>query len=76
MEKVFITDKVIEKVDFTQTPLELGEYEQCKFIHCNFSSISLAAFNFSDCEFINCNLSLANITKHLLETLSLKIANY
>lgn len=51
--------RIYEKVNFRKAPLERGDYEQCRFLNCDFSEAGLSLINFVDCEFINCDLSLA-----------------
>ena len=63
MERIFIADKTFDKVDFTQKPFQKGDYECCKFVGCNFSSIDLSYINFTECEFIDCNLTMVKLTK-------------
>lgn len=61
MSGKYIFEERFEKIDFTQEPLEQGEYDACTFIGCNFSEINLTEFRFSECEFIDCNLSMAKL---------------
>lgn len=51
----------IEKEDFQLNAFLTGEYENCIFSQCNFSSVNLSLSVFIDCEFINCNLSLMKL---------------
>ncbi len=51
-----------ENKDFSETPLPLGEYEECTFRSCNFSGGDLSRSRFIDCEFIDCNLSNATVS--------------
>jgi len=51
-----------EELDFgpeinQDNPLKLGDYDQCRFMGCDFSDASLAGMYFSECTFINCNFS-------------------
>lgn len=62
MEKTYIEDKTFDKVDFTNTPINKGEYENCVFLNCDLSNSNLADIVFSNCEFNNCNISSAKIT--------------
>lgn len=61
METFFSENKTYTKVDFTEMPLQKGEYEGCVFINCNFSGIDLSETKFIDCSFTSCNLSLINL---------------
>jgi fluoroquinolone resistance protein len=70
MDKTYFTDQVYEKKALSA--FEKGEYENCKFIDCDFSQGNLAAFSFMDCHFINCNLSSAKISKTAFKSVVFK----
>ena len=36
MERTYFTDKDYEKINFAETSFPIGDYENCKFINCNF----------------------------------------
>lgn len=72
MQKNYFEDKNYDKLDFTTTLLQSGEYENCTFNNCNFSSSNLSNFVFSECNFIACNLSSAKITKTSFKNTSFK----
>lgn len=72
MNDLYIESKTFDKIDFTHTTLEKGEYEKCVFTNCNFSESSLAAINFSNCEFKNCNLSMVKLDKTTLREVKFK----
>jgi fluoroquinolone resistance protein len=72
MKQVFIEEKTFDKIDFTQKPLDKGEYEYCKFINCDFSQSDLSDFKFSECEFSGCNLSLVRLTQTALKSVIFK----
>jgi uncharacterized protein YjbI with pentapeptide repeats len=55
----YIEDKLFERVDFTKVPLEMGAYEHCRFVDCDFSGADLSNRRFSECVFAGCNLTLA-----------------
>ncbi|RYG06806.1 MAG: pentapeptide repeat-containing protein, partial [Chitinophagaceae bacterium] len=61
MSESYIAEQTFNKEDYTLTALPKAEYENCKFINCNFSSSDLSGVKFLDCEFISCNLSLASL---------------
>ena len=63
MAKQYIEDQLFDKKDFANEQLEKGEYDHCKFLHCNFNEANLIDIVFANCEFIGCDLSMANITK-------------
>jgi fluoroquinolone resistance protein len=51
-------DRHLEKIDFTTSPLPIGEYDTCSFVGCNFSNADLRNFVFVECEFTECNFSV------------------
>src|SRR5688500_7763544 len=63
MEQTSIYNQTFDRVDYTENPLQKGEYEKCRFINCNFSNTSLSDIKFIDCQFTSCNLSLAALEK-------------
>ncbi|HTJ11316.1 MAG TPA: pentapeptide repeat-containing protein [Dinghuibacter sp.] len=54
------------------TALSLGEYEDCRFNHCDFSGASLAGSRFINCRFTDCNLSLAGLANTSLQEVHFK----
>ena len=62
MERNYFEDLVFEKEDFTETPFNPGEYENCTFNGCNFSGTDLSHMIFTECNFNGCNLSLSKLT--------------
>lgn len=67
MEKLYISDKKINKVDYKDTPLQAGEYENCIFTQCDFSTSNLSEIDFVECEFVECNLSNISLKKTALK---------
>ena len=65
-------NKTFDKLNFTNTPLEKGEYEKCTFQSCDFSNANLFDQKFFDCRFIECNLSLAKLDKTLFRDVQFK----
>jgi uncharacterized protein YjbI with pentapeptide repeats len=61
MERTYEEDKHFEGIDYGSKKLSVGEYENCKFINCNFAETNLSMITFIDCVFDTCNLSAANI---------------
>ena len=57
------TDQRFENHIFTPGNWQVGEYESCTFLNCDFSQIDLAEHKFMECEFVNCDLSNVNIQK-------------
>jgi fluoroquinolone resistance protein len=61
MERVYKEDEKFEGIDFTINKFSAGDYENCRFINCNFAEANLSKITFIDCVFDTCNLSAANI---------------
>ena len=61
MERAYIEDKQFEGIDYTINKFPAADYENCKFINCNFAEANLSKVTFIDCVFDTCNLSAANI---------------
>ncbi len=61
MQPKYTDEQTFTKIDYSEKPLEIGEYEYCTFVGCNFSNSSLAETRFSECEFLDCNFSNANL---------------
>jgi uncharacterized protein YjbI with pentapeptide repeats len=57
-----MNEKKFNKINFNDTPLAKGEYEECTFTYCDFSTTDLLDIQFFNCEFIGCNFSLAKLT--------------
>lgn len=72
MEKPYIENQLFEKIDFTLEPILKGDYEQCKFVNCNFSNSDLSQRNFTNCEFKGCNLSMAKLNKTVISDVVFK----
>ena len=72
MERVYIENKIFEIIDFTKDLLAEGDYENCTFINCGFSSLDLSNRKFIECEFVSCNLSLAILTKTAFRDIKFK----
>lgn len=61
MPDIFFEDKEFKSIDFTENPLEKGDYEHCSFISCDFSKVDLSHFSFVDCTFEKCRFNLAKL---------------
>lgn len=72
MSSILIEDKLFEKLDFTSTLLAKGEYDHCRFVHCNFSNGDLSHIQFSECEFYDCNLSTASLVQTAFKDITFK----
>ena len=62
MERNYFEEITFDKKDFTETPFNPGEYENCTFNGCNFSGIDLSHITFTECTFNGCNLSMVKLT--------------
>ncbi len=54
-------DTIFDKQDYKNNPLAKGEYDTCRFTHCDFAGSDLSQVKFIGCTFESCNLSLAKI---------------
>ena len=45
MEQSYEVNKTFDKVNFEDSPIANGEYENCIFKNCNFSNSNLAELN-------------------------------
>jgi len=61
MNSKYIDNKVFEQIDIRIKGMDVGEYDTCRFINCDFSEYDLSGFSFTDCEFSGCNLSLVKL---------------
>jgi fluoroquinolone resistance protein len=61
MERAYEEDQHFEGVDYSVKKLPIGDYENCRFINCNFGETNLSQVTFIDCVFDNCNFSAANL---------------
>ena len=62
MQENYIENKLFEGVNFSETGLEPGHYENCRFVLCDFSNAQLNEIQFEECVFTDCNLSLVSVT--------------
>jgi len=69
MTRKYIEDQEIKNIDFTEKSFEIGTYEGCRFVDCNFSSLDIVNIHFEDCEFTNCNLSNTNLCDSSLQNI-------
>ena len=58
MHNHFVENKTFDKVNFKETVLLKGEYENCLFSTCDFSNTDLSNIKFMACKFDHCNLSM------------------
>lgn len=57
MTRKFITDSEFRGIDYSTSPIEETDFENCHFINCNFANTGLNNLQFEDCVFENCDLS-------------------
>jgi fluoroquinolone resistance protein len=65
-------ERKFEKINFAETVLVTGEYENCEFINCNFSNINLSGISFAECEFSGSNLGMAKLGKTAFKDVKFK----
>jgi len=58
----FIQDEQFKDINFQEQRIAQADYENCVFINCNFSGVSLGGLNFLECEFEGCDFSSAKIS--------------
>ncbi len=54
----FIDSETFIRLDYSASPLQKGEYDNCIFKGCNFSGSDISGIVFTECEFIDCNFSM------------------
>lgn len=69
---ILIVDEVFEANDFRSTTFVLGEYENCKFVNCNFEGLNLSDYRFLNCRFSGCNLSLIIVQETIFRDVDFK----
>ena len=72
MSLPLFTDTTFEKKDFRDTPLEKGEYENCKYSKCILSGTDCSSILFIDCTFFGSDLSLVNLAKTCFRDVTFK----
>ncbi len=63
MSKTYFEEETYNGTDFSAAPFPAGDYDNCAFINCVFTSADLSGVNFSECRFDGCDMSLATLTK-------------
>lgn len=66
MTPSFIEEKVFEGINYKETPLAKGDYDNCTFKNCDFNNTNLSNINFSECIFDSCDFSLVKIKNTVL----------
>ena len=57
-----MTENILfERVDYTVDNLPRGEYENCRFVNCNFHNGDISHITFRECTFDSCDFSLAKM---------------
>ena len=57
MAKNYLDDQEFKNENYSIDQLLNGEYNNCRFLNCNFASSDLSEIIFVDCSFENCDLS-------------------
>lgn len=52
-------DRIYVSSDIGDNGLNETEYDNCRFINCNFNGSNLSDILFSNCEFVSCDLSIS-----------------
>lgn len=61
MNQPITENKIFEKINFGGKRIPRGDYDNCRFINCQFTSMNLSGLSFIECEFNGCDLSMAKI---------------
>ena len=56
-----IENETFERIDYTINSLPREEYENCKFLNCNFYKADLSHITFRECCFDGCDFSLTKL---------------
>ena len=57
------THEVFNELEIKKNKVQLSNFEDCKFVNCNFTEAQFIKCKFTDCEFKNSNLSLIKFDK-------------
>ncbi len=60
-QRIMIENQQFEKIDYTQQPRLLEQFECCTFVGCTFTNVDISNSEFTECEFRNCNLSMVTV---------------
>ena len=66
----FFDGETYSKIDFTNTKIKKGEYDNCTFLNCNFEGIHASNIQFVECEFTDCNFSNTIVTNTAFKDVS------
>ena len=65
-----MTENILfERIDYTTNNLDRGEYENCRFINCNFYGGDISHITFRECTFDSCDFSLAKMKNTALNNI-------
>ncbi len=67
-----IEEKFFDRINYTEQRLQVDEYENCRFINCNFHEVNLLNFTFRECHFENCDFSLSQLKNTALNNCHFK----
>ena len=56
-----IENQLFKRIDYTAANFQRNEYEDCKFVNCNFHEVDLLNVVFRECTFDGCDFSLASL---------------
>lgn len=69
---IYKDEETFDKINFTETPFETGEYDRCTFVNCDLSHVDLSDCKFDECTFIKCNLSVVKLKLTALREVNFK----
>jgi uncharacterized protein YjbI with pentapeptide repeats len=61
MKEQIAFGEIFQSVNFNEKHFQIGEYDECTFIHCDFSGVDLSSSVFTDCVFTGCNFSMSKL---------------
>jgi len=67
MNTSFTENRKFEKIDFRETELPAGSYEECQFLNCNLNNVDLSGMIFVSCTFDGCDASLVKLKNTSLQ---------
>ncbi len=68
----YFDSQEFKQIDYSESKIAKGEYDNCTFTQCNFSGIHASNIQFVECEFIDCNFSNALIKDTAFKDVSFK----
>jgi len=63
-------DKIFEKIIYSETGAPGEEFDDCTFIHCNFSNSDLSGAVFVDCRMTDCDLSMVKVSQTMIRNVA------